>query len=75
MERRKLRPLVISMGGKRQEYIEAMFDDPIMKEYFERPSFSPGVPQRDLRNSFTLIQHAGEAGIIPPAEWEILSSV
>jgi hypothetical protein len=62
------------MGGKRKEYIEAMFDDPIMKEYFEKPSFSPGVPQRDLRNSFNLIQHAGEAGIIPPAEWEVLSS-
>lgn len=74
-ERRKLRPLVISMGGKRKEYIEDMFlNDPVMKEHFEKPYFVPGVSQRELRNSFSFIQHAGKAGIIPPEEWDILSS-
>jgi len=45
-----------------------------MSEYFERPTFSPGVPQRELRSSYSLIRHAGEAGIIPPSEWQVLSS-
>jgi len=72
--KRKLRPLVITMGGKRKEYISEMFSHPAMAPYFEPPAFSPGVPQRELRNRMGLMTHAGKAGIIPQPEWEALSS-
>jgi len=62
------------MGSKRQEHIEALFSHPAMKAHFEPPAFSPGVPQRELRNRMGLLTHAGEAGIIPEAEWKALSS-
>jgi len=62
------------MGGKRQEYISDMFSHPAMAAYFEPPVFSPGVPQRELRNRMGLMTHAGKAGIIPQAEWDALSS-
>ena len=72
--KRKLRPLVITMGGRRQEYITEMFSHPAMAANFEPPAFSPGVPQRELRNMMGLLTHAGKAGIIPQPEWEALSS-
>ena len=41
--RRKLRALVITMGGDCQEQIQKMFDDMLSND-FEPPTFSPGVP-------------------------------
>ena len=73
-QKRKLRPLVITMGGRRQEYITEMFSHPAMAACFEPPSFSPGVPARELRNMMSLLTHAGKAGIIPQPELEALSS-
>lgn len=65
---RKLRPLVITMGGERQEKIIKMFE--ALSSHFEPPAFSPGVPQRTLRNRMGLISTAYEAGLIPQKEWE-----
>jgi hypothetical protein len=65
---RKLRPLVISMGGERQEKIMKMFE--AMSSHFEPPTLSPGVPQRKLRNRMGLISTAYDAGLIPQEEWE-----
>lgn len=65
---RKLRPLVISMGGDRQKKIMNMFES--MSSHFELPTFSPGVPQRKIRNRMGLISTAYEAGLIPQQEWE-----
>ena len=73
-ERRKLRPLVITMNDERKSYIKEMFAHPIMAKHFEPPAFSPGVPQRELRNRMNLLAHAGEAGIIPEHEWKALQS-
>jgi GR25 family glycosyltransferase involved in LPS biosynthesis len=67
---RKLRPLVISMGGERETHIRALFDQ--MKEDFEEPVFSPGIPQRSLRTRSNFFPIAYEAGLIPEAEWEAL---
>lgn len=69
---RKLRPLVISLGGRRQQDILEMFAHPTMAAYFEAPSFSLGIPQRELRNQMSLLKHAGQAGILPDAEWAVL---
>lgn len=72
--KRKLRPLVITMGNARQAHIEALFAHPAMAAHFEPPTFSPGVPQRELRARYDLLTHAGKAGILPEAEWKALSS-
>ena len=71
-KRRKLRPLVITMGSKRQSLISNLFSHPSISPYFEPPIFSEGVPQRDLSSRTILLKHAGQAGILPPEEWEVL---
>jgi hypothetical protein len=70
MRRRKLRVIIISMGGERQEILQRQFAK--ISEDFETPVFSPGVPSRSLRNreSFFRICHA--AGLLPDAEWTAL---
>lgn len=45
-----------------------------MQEHFEPPTFSPGIPQRQLRTRYDLLTQAGKAGILPEAEWKALSS-
>ena len=62
------------MGNARQAHIEALFAHPAMAAHFEPPTFSPGVPQRELRARYDLLTHAGKAGILPEAEWKALSS-
>lgn len=64
---RKLRPLVISMGGDRQKLIMEMFQ---AMPSMESPIFSPGVPQRNLRNRMGFMNAAYAAGLIPEQEWE-----
>jgi hypothetical protein len=71
-KRRKLRPLVITLGNKRRTYIETLFNEPCMKEYFEPPAFSPGIPSRELRSCYSFLKHASRAGIIPQHEWEAI---
>lgn len=69
-KRRKLRVLVITMGGPREEAIKAMFAE--CSQHFEPPSFSPGVPARVLRSRQGLFHIAYQAGLIPAAEWEAM---
>jgi len=72
--RRKLRPLIITMGGQRQSHLESMFAHPTMSAHFESPVFSPGVPQRSIRSARGLLQVANSAGLLPQHEWEALST-
>ena len=72
-EKRKLRPLVITLGSNRKAYIEALFNQPCMREHFEPPSFSPGVPSRELRSCYSFLNHASRTGIIPKHEWDAIS--
>jgi hypothetical protein len=55
----------------RQEQIMHMFaSHPSLSAHFEPPTFSPGVPSRDLRNQLKFLEHCHNAGIIPDVEWE-----
>ncbi|CAJ1962939.1 unnamed protein product [Cylindrotheca closterium] len=69
-QKRKLKVLVITMGGDRQENIKALFDR--LQRDFEPPVFSPGVSARDLRKRYDFFEIANEVGIIPPPEWEAI---
>lgn len=69
---RKLRPLVISIeGSSRHEQITKMFTTlPSLSAHFEAPTFTPGVPSRELRNRLRLLEYANRAGLLPEIEWE-----
>ncbi|KAL3924982.1 MAG: hypothetical protein SGILL_000706 [Bacillariaceae sp.] len=69
---RKLRVLVISMGGERQQRMEEMFRHNSMIDDFEPPVFSPGVPSRELRNRYRFLYHANQAGLLPEKEWQAI---
>ena len=45
---------------------------PSLATHFEPPTFSPGVPSRELRNRLKLLEHANNAGLIPKVEWELI---
>ena len=62
-------PVVITLGGERKEIIIKMLND---LEIFSDPIFFPGVPQKELRNCYKLLQHAGMAGILPCNEWNAI---
>jgi hypothetical protein len=70
--RRKLKVLVISMGGQRQEQLERIFEQENFQEHFEPPVFSPGVPQRELRNRYSFLYWANQAGLLPKEEWQAI---
>jgi hypothetical protein len=71
--RRKLRVMIISMGGERQRVMERIFAEPHMQEQFEPPTFSPGIPSRSIRNRNDFFRVAHEAGLIPDGpEWTAL---
>lgn len=72
--KRKLRVLVITMGGTRKQSIETLFNQPSMKDYFEPPAFSPGISSRSLRSRFDFFKVANEAGILPQQEWEAIKA-
>ena len=67
--RRKLRVLVITMGGNRKKQIENLFSDKSMSSTFESPTFSDGVLSRSLRNRYHFFRIANEAGLLPEQEW------
>ena len=55
----------------RSEQITHMFKThPSLAAHFEPPTFSPGVPSRELRNRLKLLDHARDAGLIPDVEWK-----
>ena len=71
--RRKLKALIITMpGSDRKSAIEDLFAQDSMREHFEPPAFSDGVPSRSLGNRFQFFTVAHEAGLIPELEWEAL---
>ena len=72
--KRKLRPLVISIAGsRRHEQITKMFTThPSLSAHFEAPTFTPGVPSRELRNRLRLLEYAYRAGLLPEIEWELI---
>ena len=70
-ERRKLRILVITMGGSRQEAIEAMFSQ--YSNDFEPPIFCDGIPARSIRARSDLYRLAHEGGLLSDdVEWQAL---
>ena len=75
LRRRKLRPLIITMGGPRRSHLEQMFAHPRLAAHFDPPTFSPGVPIRSIRSCRNLLTKAHEAGLLPEAEWEALSTI
>lgn len=71
--RRKLRVIIITMGGERQKYMEELFQNPSMARDFETPVFfSPGVPSRRLRNRVEFFRIAHQAGLVPDEEWNAI---
>ena len=85
--KRRLRPLVISLIPKddddtttcsnntlrRNEQITKMFTThPSLSKHFEPPTFSQGVPSRELRGRLNFLRHANNAGLIPDIEWELI---
>lgn len=68
VERRKLRVLVISMGGKRDEHMRKLFLDALSDD-FEEPVFSPGIPSRSLRQRASFFRICNQAGLLPEKEW------
>jgi len=62
------------MGGPRQSHLAEMFAHPRLAAHFAPPAFSPGVPMRSIRNCRNLLTKAHEAGLLPEAEWEALST-
>ena len=73
-QRRKLRPLIITISGPRQSHLTEMFSHPRLAAHFDPPAFSPGVPVRSIRNCRNLLSKANEAGLLPEAEWEALAT-
>jgi hypothetical protein len=71
-KKKKLKVMIISMGGERQEHMKQMFAQHDLSEDFEAPVFVPGVPARHLRNRQQFLRYAAEAGLLPPAEWQAL---
>ena len=69
---RKLRPLVITLGSERKSHIESLFNEPCMKQHFEQPIFSSGIPSRELRGCYSFLKHASNTGIIPQHEWDAI---
>jgi hypothetical protein len=72
--RRKLKVMVITMGGPRQEMIEDLFRQPLMAQHFEAPVFSPGVSSRALRCRAEFLRIANDVGLIPPEEWTAMEN-
>ncbi|KAL7450172.1 hypothetical protein ACHAWC_002142 [Mediolabrus comicus] len=45
---------------------------PSLSAHFEAPTFTPGVPSRELRNRLRLLEYANRAGLLPEIEWELI---
>lgn len=72
--KKKLRPLVISMGGERQTHITEMFNTPELSAHFHPPTFSPGIPSRSIRNRKQLLDACYRANLLSNEEWEAIQS-
>ena len=73
LSKRKLRVLIISMGGERQETLRQLFSSSTeLQRDFEPPVFSPGVSSRSLRSRFECLRIAHQVGLIPEAEWQAI---
>jgi hypothetical protein len=72
INKKKLRVLVITMGGERQEQIREMFRHEALSNDFEEPVFAPGVPSRSLRNRMQFLQACHAAGLVPDVEWQAI---
>ena len=46
---------------------------PSLAMHFEPPTFSPGVPSRELRNRLSFLEHCNSAGLIPEVEWDAIA--
>ncbi|GKY94596.1 hypothetical protein MPSEU_000425100 [Mayamaea pseudoterrestris] len=70
---RKLRVLIITMGGEREAQMRQLFAEPSIAEHFDPPSFSAGIHSRSLRNRNECLTYLHMAGLIPDGpEWTAL---
>lgn len=82
---RKLRVLIITQGGLRQQALQEQFQqssayrsDPSngerLQDDFEPPVFSPGISSRRLRNRYSFLEVMNQVGLLPEQEWEAIHS-
>ena len=72
-QNKKLRVLILSLGGPRQAVLRDMFaSTPALSASFAPPVFVPGIPSRSLRNRESFFRHCHRAGLLPEAEWAAL---
>jgi len=72
-QNKKLRVLILSLGGPRQAVLQALFaSTPLLLESFEPPVFLSGIPSRSLRNRESFFRHCHQAGLLPEGEWAAL---
>jgi len=72
--RRKLRPMIITMGGERQKHMEELFAQPALARDFEPPVFARGIPSRLLRSRLEFLRVAHTAGLVPDEEFEAIET-
>jgi hypothetical protein len=70
---RKLRVLIITLGGERRKVLESTFRDSLLAADFY-VDFAPGIPSRELRTRESFFRHCAAAGLLPADEWEALQT-
>jgi hypothetical protein len=74
MKRQKLRIMIITGGGSRQQSMEKLFEA-ILRAHpddVEPPVYAAAVPARSLRSRLSLLRTANEARLLPHKEWEAI---
>ena len=74
MKQKKLKVVIITMGGERQEILSKMFSSPSFRDDFD-VEFSPGIHQRSIRNREGMLKYAYLAGVLPEKEWKTLEPI
>jgi hypothetical protein len=62
---RKLRVLIITLGGERRKVLENTFRDSLLAADFDL-DFTPGIPSRELRTRESFFRHCAAAGFKTP---------
>lgn len=65
---RKLRVMVITMGGYRKQVLE----EKLLASDDVEVTFVDGVPSRGLRSRSSFLHFCNRAGLLPDEEWEVL---
>jgi GR25 family glycosyltransferase involved in LPS biosynthesis len=77
MQKRKVRIMIITGGGSRQQSMEKLFEA-ILRAHpddVDPPVYAAAVPARSLRSRFSLLRTANEARLLPDKEWEAIERI